>query len=167
MSVILHTSLGDIKVELRPDLVPKTCFNFLALCAGNSYDNTLFHRVVKGYLIQGGDTETSTGRSGKAVHPCLPEFHADLKHDAIGTVGMCTTREIPSTSQFYITLGSQPELDDNFTVIGYVISGTDVLNKIAAVDVDSNHRPLEKVMLRKTTIRSNPFATEQVTVPKF
>mmetsp|Transcript_14793 Transcript_14793/g.28634 ORF Transcript_14793/g.28634 Transcript_14793/m.28634 type:complete len:90 (+) Transcript_14793:43-312(+) len=68
MSVSLHTNLGDVKLELFCELVPRTAENFLALCASGKYDNTVFHRNIKGFMIQGGDP-TGTGRGGKSIYP--------------------------------------------------------------------------------------------------
>lgn len=89
MSVTLHTSLGDIKIELYVDETPRTCTNFLALAASGKYDNTLFHRNIKEFMIQGGDP-TGTGKGGESIWGgAFPdEFHSSLRHVRRGMVSM-------------------------------------------------------------------------------
>ena len=88
MSLTLKTSEGELKIELRTDLVPKPCFNFLALAASGYYDSTTFHRLIPGFLIQGGDP-TGKGKGGESIwgEPFEDVFHESLRHDARGVVG--------------------------------------------------------------------------------
>ncbi|KAL0227805.1 hypothetical protein RCL1_003948 [Eukaryota sp. TZLM3-RCL] len=160
MSVTLNTSLGPLKLELRPDLAPAACFNFLALCAKGSYNNTIFHRSVRQQFIQGGDVDTKTGRTGFSIFHDNPKpcFSNALSHSSRGTVSMTISPENSDSSQFFITFSSQPELDGQFTVIGHVIAGMDVLDKMEGVQVDSRFRPLTDISVISTIIHSNPFA---------
>lgn len=101
MAVTLHTSLGDIKLELYADDVPKTCANFLALAASGKYDNTLFHRNIKGFMIQGGDP-TGTGKGGESIWggAFSDEFRPTLRHSRRGIVSMANKG--PNTNKRYV-----------------------------------------------------------------
>lgn len=92
MSVTLHTSLGDVKIEIFCDTVPRTAFNFLALAASGYYDGTLFHRNVKGFMVQGGDP-TGTGKGGESIWggKFADEIHPENKHTARGIVSMANS----------------------------------------------------------------------------
>ncbi|VDO69756.1 unnamed protein product [Onchocerca flexuosa] len=119
MSVTLQTTLGDIKIELYCDLCPKTCENFLALCASGYYDNCIFHRNIKDFMVQTGDP-TGTGKGGDSIWggPIEDELNAALKHDARGVVSMAGNGSNTSRSQFFITYAKHPTLDLKYTVFG-------------------------------------------------
>lgn len=159
MSLTLHTSLGDIKIELECAAAPRLCENFLALAASGSYGGTLFHRNVPGFLIQGGDP-SGTGKGGLSIAGTkLPdEFHASLKHDSRGVVAMASSGPNTIGSQFYITYSRQPTLDNVYSVIGRVIHGLDVLEKMERLPTGKKHRPLEPPSITAVTIHANPFA---------
>jgi peptidyl-prolyl cis-trans isomerase-like 3 len=103
MSVTLHTSLGDIKIEVFCDTAQRTAFNFLALCASGYYDNTLFHRNIKGFMIQGGDP-SGTGKGEESIWggKFEDEFHPDNVHTTRGTVSMANTGTNTNGSQVSI-----------------------------------------------------------------
>ena len=114
MSVTLHTDLGTLKLEIYCDIVPRTSFNFLALAASGYYDNTLFHRNIKGFMLQGGDP-TGTGKGGESIWggKFNDEIHPDNKHTTRGIVSMANSGPNTNGSQFFITYAKHPHLDNN------------------------------------------------------
>ena len=114
MSVTLHTDLGTLKLEVYCDIVPRTSFNFLALAASGYYDNTLFHRNIKGFMLQGGDP-TGTGKGGESIWggKFNDEIHPDNKHTVRGVVSMANSGPNTNGSQFFITYAKHPHLDNN------------------------------------------------------
>ncbi len=146
----IETSMGNIRVELFEDKAPITTGNFIKLVDEGFYQDLIFHRVVEGFVIQTGDP-TGTGAGGSDDKIQL-EVHPDLKH-VDGTLGMARSQAPDSaSSQFYICDGPQHSLDGNYAVFGRVIEGMDVVRQIAAVPVDSNHKPLDAVRLVKITL---------------
>lgn len=119
MSVTLHTDVGDIKIEVFCERTPKTCENFLALCASNYYNGCIFHRNIKGFMVQTGDP-TGTGRGGNSIwgKKFEDEYSEYLKHNVRGVVSMANNGPNTSGSQFFITYGKQPHLDMKYTVFG-------------------------------------------------
>lgn len=116
MSVTLHTTLGNIKLELYCEEVPRTATNFLALCASGYYDDTIFHRNIRGFMIQGGDP-TGTGKGGRSIYDDSPngKFNDEivdvLKHSRRGVVSMANSGPNTNGSQFFITYKAQPHLN--------------------------------------------------------
>ncbi|VDK66197.1 unnamed protein product [Onchocerca ochengi] len=159
MSVTLQTTLGDIKIELYCDLCPKTCENFLALCASGYYDNCIFHRNIKDFMVQTGDP-TGTGKGGDSIWggPIEDELNAALKHDARGVVSMAGNGPNTSRSQFFITYAKHPTLDLKYTVFGRVIDGFDVLDELEKVKVDAKYRPVVEQKIQNVIIHANPIA---------
>lgn len=159
MSATLHTSLGVVKLEIFCDKVPRTSANFLALAASGSYDKTLFHRNMRGFMLQGGDP-TGTGKGGEAIHGgVIPdEFHADCQHSKRGIVSMANNGPDTNASQFFITYAAQPHLDNVYTVIGQVIDGFDVLDAAEKVPVGKKNRPSMDILLERISIHANPCA---------
>ncbi|KAJ4775229.1 Peptidyl-prolyl cis-trans isomerase [Rhynchospora pubera] len=129
MSITLHTNLGDIKCEIFCDEVPKTAENFLALSASGYYDGTIFHRNIKGFMIQGGDP-TGTGKGGTSIwgKKFNDEIRESLKHNARGILSMANSGPNTNGSQFFITYGKQPHLNGLYTIFGKVIHGFEVLD---------------------------------------
>ncbi|KAN0029765.1 hypothetical protein ACTA71_007902 [Dictyostelium dimigraforme] len=161
MSVTLHTSLGDIKVEIFCDSVPLASENFLALCASNYYNNTIFHRNIKGFMIQGGDP-TNTGRGGESIwkKPFKDEFPSHLKHNTRGILSMANSGPDTNGSQFFITYGKHRSLNKVYTVFGKIISGIEVLDLMEKVPVDDKDLPLNEIVLKSVTIHANPIANQ-------
>ncbi|VDN53378.1 unnamed protein product [Dracunculus medinensis] len=159
MSVTLQTTLGDIKIELYCDLCPKTCENFLALCASGYYNNNIFHRNIKSFMVQTGDP-TGTGKGGNSIWgtPIEDEFHSSLKHSERGVVSMAGNGPNTSRSQFFITYAKHPSLDLKYTIFGRVIDGFDVLDELENVKVDAKYRPVIEQRIRKVIIHANPIA---------
>ena len=114
MSVTLHTDLGTLKIEIFCDTVPRTAFNFLALAGSGYYDNTLFHRNIKGFMLQGGDP-TGTGKGGESIWggKFSDEIHPENMHTARGIVSMANSGPNTNGSQFFITYAKHPHLDNN------------------------------------------------------
>jgi cyclophilin family peptidyl-prolyl cis-trans isomerase len=140
----LKTGRGDIVVELFADKAPKTVNNFVFLAREGFYDNTTFHRVIKPFMIQGGDP-TGTGRGGPGYR-FEDEFNASLKHNAPGILSMANAGPGTNGSQFFITHIPTPHLDNHHTVFGKVIEGMDVVNAIPERDPGSAREPGEKLI---------------------
>lgn len=173
MAVTLHTTHGDLKLEIFCESVPRTAENFLALCASGAYDNTPFHRLIPDFMLQGGDTsqtsrntaETPIPKGGTSIWGQYFEDEIKLpafRHTSRGMVSMANKGPGTNGSQFFITFKEAPHLDGKNTVFGKVIAGAEdggPLEKIEAVEVDKKYRPKsEKVLLEKVTIHANPLA---------
>jgi peptidyl-prolyl cis-trans isomerase-like 3 len=159
MSVTLHTTHGDIKIEVHCDLVPRAAENFLALAASGYYDGTIFHRNMKGFMIQGGDP-TGTGKGGESIHggTFLDELTAELKHDKRGVVSFANNGPDTNGSQFFVTYAAQPHLNMKYTAFAKVIDGFDALDSMEKVPVGKKNRPLTDIKIEKITIHANPLA---------
>lgn len=170
--VILHTTLGDITIALFKDQTPKvrfnavtqqrtirkltrsqTCENFAGLAATGKYDNVIFHRIIKGFMIQCGDP-TGTGRGGSSIWggKFADEFVPSLKHQGKGTLSMANSGPNTNGSQFFITLGPTPHLDGKHTVFGKVVQGEDVVDKLGSVRTAAGDRPIEEVKINSADI---------------
>ena len=126
------TERGDITVELHADKVPLTVENFVNLARGGFYDGTTFHRVISGFMAQGGDpTGTGTGGPG---YQFGDEFHPSLRHDGAGILSMANAGPGTNGSQFFLTFGPTPHLDNKHSVFGKVTDGMDVLRSIRERD---------------------------------
>jgi cyclophilin family peptidyl-prolyl cis-trans isomerase len=153
--VRLETSLGSILIELSPDVALEACRNFLKLSKVGLYDGTTWHRVVPGFVIQGGDLSTRTTsinseQMSKYVKNLQPEF-SDVKH-VKGTVSMARSDALDSAStSFFICLADEPSLDGKYTAFGKVIEGIEVVDKIAAVQLDGE-KPKERVELIRAVV---------------
>lgn len=146
---------GIIKAELYPEIAPNTVNNFIALVKKGFYDGTIFHRVIPGFMIQGGDPQgTGTGGPGYCIKGEFTNngFRNDLKHSR-GVLSMART-SIPDTagSQFFIMHADYPYLDGDYASFGKVIEGIEVVDAIAAVRTDWSDRPREKQMMQKVTV---------------
>jgi len=153
--VLLHTNFGDITLEMEPDLAPEHVRNFLKLVSSGWYDHTAFHRLVPGFVVQGGVGPTRAGGVGhyadKWVHPLKGEFSA-VKHIR-GTLSMARTDDPNSaTTSFFIVLGAAPHLDNKYTVFGKVVDGFDVLERIEAV-ARRGEVPTERIELIEASIK--------------
>ncbi|NVD06270.1 peptidylprolyl isomerase [Vibrio sp. JPW-9-11-11] len=161
--ITLHTNFGDIKIQLNEEKAPKTSANFLQYCRDGFYDNTLFHRVIDGFMIQGGGMESGL-REKSTREPIKNEANNGLSNK-VGTLAMARTMEPHSaSSQFFINVNNNTFLDFRsesldgwgYCVFGEVVEGMDVVNKIKGVSTGSMgmHQdvPLEEVMITGTTI---------------
>lgn len=146
---------GDImKAELYPEIAPNTVNNFISLVKKGFYDGLIFHRVIKGFMIQGGDPEGSgMGGPGYGIKGEFAQngFTNDLKHTA-GVLSMARSMMPDSAgSQFFIMHKDAPHLDGAYAAFGQVIEGMDVVNKIAETATDYSDRPMEEQKLKKVT----------------
>lgn len=161
--ITLHTNFGDIKIQLNEEKAPETSANFLQYCRDGFYDNTLFHRVIDGFMIQGGGMESGL-REKSTRAPIKNEANNGLSNK-VGTIAMARTMEPHSaSSQFFINVNNNTFLDFRsesldgwgYCVFGEVVEGMDVVNKIKGVSTGSYgmHQdvPLEDVVITGTTI---------------
>jgi peptidyl-prolyl cis-trans isomerase A (cyclophilin A) len=161
----LHTSHGDIDIELFDERAPETVSNFVCLATGERtwehpesgeeiegplYNDVPFHRIIADFMIQTGDP-TGTGRGGPG-YSFDDEFHEELRHDSAGTVSMANSGPDTNGSQFFITLDAQPHLDDRHAVFGEVTEGMDVVEEIGSVPTGGNDQPQEEVLLESVEI---------------
>ncbi|BFZ17122.1 hypothetical protein BsWGS_20158 [Bradybaena similaris] len=157
--VLLVTSVGDIDIELWSKEAPKACRNFVQLCMEEYYNGTIFHRVVKDFIVQGGDP-TGTGTGGESIYgsPFKDEFHTRLRFVRRGLVAMANAGPHDNGSQFFFTMNQTPELQNKHTIFGKV-GGETVYNmlKLQEVAVDVNERPQYPHKIIRTEILSNPF----------
>lgn len=162
MSVTIHTSHGDIKIELYCDLAPKAAKNFLALCAKGYYDNTIFHRNIKGFIIQGGDP-TGTGKGGESIYGKTfdDEFDSSLSHDTRGIISMANSGPNTNGSQFFITYTKQTHLNGIYTIVGRMIDGLETLDNMESEPIGKNNRPINEIKINSITIHSNPIADRE------
>jgi peptidyl-prolyl cis-trans isomerase B (cyclophilin B) len=129
----IKTNKGDIRIELFDDKAPNTCANFQKLTGQGFYDGLKFHRVIPNFMIQGGCPHgTGTGGPGYQFED---EFHPELRHDGPGVLSMANSGPNTNGSQFFITHGACPHLDDKHSVFGKVLEGQDIVNAIAQDDV--------------------------------
>jgi cyclophilin family peptidyl-prolyl cis-trans isomerase len=135
----IKTAKGDIVVELYADRAPKTVENFVNLSRAGFYDGTTFHRVIPGFMAQGGDpTGTGTGGPG---YQFADEFHPELRHSEAGILSMANAGPGTNGSQFFLTFGPTPHLDNRHSVFGKVTEGMDVLRSIRERDPQRDRQP--------------------------
>ena len=146
---VLETSMGTISIELDPDM-PVTAGNFEKLVIQGYYDDVIFHRVIDGFMIQGGDP-TGTGRGGPG-YAIRDEFTRNNRNNR-GTISMANAGPNTGGSQFFINLADNNFLDDRHPVFGRVVSGMDVVDAIAKVRKDGNDRPVTPVKIIRATMK--------------
>ena len=158
-TAVFDTNIGTFEVELYAKECPETVWNFINLAEGrqntdrkgNYYDGLSFHRVIEGFMIQGGCPQgTGTGGPG---YQFKDEFDASLRHVDEGVLSMANAGPGTNGSQFFITLGPTPHLDDRHSVFGKVTKGMDVVSKIGAVQTGSMDKPVEPVVMNTVTIK--------------
>jgi peptidyl-prolyl cis-trans isomerase A (cyclophilin A) len=156
--------MGTFEVELYASRVPRTVGNFVGLAEGSVewtqpdgspgqgplYQNVKFHRIIKGFMLQGGDP-TATGRGGPGYR-FEDEFDRELRHDGPGVLSMANAGPNTNGSQFFVTTVPTPHLDDRHSVFGRVTSGLDVVTQIENVQTDRSDRPLQDVVLERVEI---------------
>ncbi|KAL9931626.1 hypothetical protein V8E36_009412 [Tilletia maclaganii] len=179
MSVTFHTTSGELKIEVFCETVPRAAENFLGLCAAGKYDGTLWHRNIKGFMIQTGDP-TGTGKGGQSIwgRPFPDEIRSTVKFNSRGIVAMANAGPDTNKSQFFITYQKAPHLDGKYTIIGKVIDGAGVGARLASssggtdegtldamekVPVDEKNRPTKgnEIKTLKVTVHANPIAQKQ------
>ena len=156
--VTIEMENGDVmKAELYPEIAPNTVNNFISLIQKGYYDGIIFHRVIRGFMLQGGDPEgTGMGGPGYSIKGEFTHngFQNDLKHEP-GVLSMARTF-VPDSAggQFFIMHQTSPHLDGEYAAFGKVIEGMDVVNKIAEVDTDYSDRPLQEQKMKKVTVET-------------
>jgi peptidyl-prolyl cis-trans isomerase A (cyclophilin A) len=160
-----ETSEGNFKIRLFDQEAPNTVANFVGLAEGSKewrdpatgerrkapfYDGVIFHRVINGFMIQGGD-RLGQGTGGPGYN-FADEFHPTLRHSKAGILSMANAGPNTNGSQFFITLGPTPHLDNRHSVFGEVVEGMDVVKKIGAVPTGRQDRPVTPVTIKKVTI---------------
>ena len=148
---------GFIKAELYPDIAPNTVNNFISLINSHFYDGVIFHRVIKGFMIQGGDPDgTGMGGPDYSIRGEFSSngFRNDLKHSA-GVLSMARTMMPDSAgSQFFVMHKDSPHLDGDYAAFGKVIEGMDIVDAIAETETDYNDRPLSEQMIKRMTVET-------------
>lgn len=153
--VVLETNQGNLVIKLFPDVAPKAVENFIGLVKKGYYDGIIFHRVIKDFMIQGGDP-TGTGMGGEAIWgaPFEDEVSKDVKFDRKGLVAMANAGPKTNGSQFFITTMPAPWLNMKHTIFGEVIEGYEVVSKIEDSPADSSDRPLSEQKIIKAYIQN-------------
>lgn len=155
IATIKIKDLGTMEIELYPSVAPNTVDNFINLANSNFYDGLIFHRIIKDFMIQGGDPSgNGTGGPGYAIKG---EFSSngevnDLKHK-VGVISMARSLSPDSAgSQFFIMTSDSPHLDGEYAAFGRVISGMDVLTEMSVVQTNSNDKPSSEVVIESITV---------------
>jgi len=166
----LKTSMGDIVIQLHEDRAPKTVDNFVGLASGTKewtdtktgekmkkplYNGTIFHRVIPGFMIQGGDP-LGNGMGGPGYR-FADEFHPDLRHTKGGVLSMANAGPNTNGSQFFITLAPTLHLDGRHSVFGEVVKGQEVVVAIGNTPRDPRDRPLKEVVIKEIVISRGSF----------
>lgn len=146
------TNLGSFQIELFEDRAPKTTKNFIDLVEKGYYDGTVFHRVIKGFMLQGGCPD-GNGRGGPG-YTIPDEFHADLTHDSEGVLSMANSGPNTGGSQFFVTLAATAWLDGKHPVFGKVTEGIETIHTIGATATGPGDHPLEPVVMETVRIAS-------------
>ncbi|MBI4146417.1 peptidylprolyl isomerase [Candidatus Woesearchaeota archaeon] len=150
--VELETTMGKMKIKLYDDKAPKTVENFKTLVQKGYYDGTIFHRVIKNFMIQGGDpTGTGTGGPGYTIKD---EFGPGLKHDKKGLLSMANAGPNTGGSQLFITLAATPWLDGKHAIFGELVEGMEVLDKIGNTPTNAQDKPRTEVKIVKVKVES-------------
>ena len=148
--VKLTTTKGDLRIELDDEKAPISVANFLSYVNKGFYDGTIFHRVIPDFMIQAGcPLGQGTGSPG---YRFKDEFHPDLRHSGPGVLSMANSGPGSNGSQFFITEGPTPHLDNKHSVFGKTVAGQDVVKKIATTPRGRNDRPNTEVVLKKVEI---------------
>ena len=155
-TVVLETTQGNIEIELMPNAAPKACENFIALAGKGYYDGLIFHRVIKDFMIQGGDP-TGTGSGGESIWGRYFEDELDPKvtFDSPGILAMANSGPNTNGSQFFITTAKTPWLNMHHTIFGKVVSGYDVVQRIENTAVDGSDRPVTAQKIIRAYVKEN------------
>ena len=150
---ILHTNRGDISMRFFPEVAPIAVNNFIALAKADKFNNTIFHRVINNFMIQGGDYTNFNGTGGESIYG--DEFDLEISEhlsNIEGSVAMANRGPGTNGSQFYINQVNNTYLDGGYTVFAQVFDGMDVVNDIAQVDTDMRDKPTSDVVLESIEV---------------
>jgi len=154
------TSVGMLNLELHADIAPRTTDNFLRLCEKDYYNDTVFHRLIHNFMLQGGDP-TGTGRGGASGFEggaaFRDEFDSRLTHQGPGVVSMANSGKNTNKSQFFVSLKSCQHLDNKHSVFGRVVGGLKLLDYFNAWETDDKDRPVKEIKLIRVEVFKNPF----------
>lgn len=153
--VVLDTSMGIITVELYTAHAPKTCQNFHSLAQRGYFNGTIFHRVIPGFMVQGGDP-TGTGRGGTSIYGEKFEDEIDpaLKHTGAGILSMANSGPNTNGSQFFITLAPTPWLDGKHTIFGRIKTGLRAVQRMGLVQTGEGDRPIDEIKIVRASVTS-------------
>lgn len=154
--VVLETTQGTIEIELMPEVAPKACENFATHAKNGFYDGIVFHRIIKNFMIQGGDP-TGTGRGGQSIwgKPFEDEFKPNVIFDKPGILAMANAGPKTNGSQFFITTVPTPWLNGHHTIFGKVVNGMDVVAKLEGVKTGAMDRPVEEQKIIKAYVKED------------
>lgn len=152
--VVIETTQGNVEIALWPEVAPKACENFLLLVQKKYYDGILFHRIIKNFMIQGGDP-TGTGAGGASAwgSTFVDEFQKSVIFDRPGLLAMANRGPNTNGSQFFITTAATPWLNMRHTIFGEIVSGMDVLRKLEGVPCGPQDRPKEPQKILKAYVK--------------
>src|SRR3989338_7386794 len=144
-TMVLETNQGVIEIQLMPEVAPKACENFMRLAEKKYYDGLIFHRVIKGFMLQGGDP-TGTGSGGESVwgKSFEDEVSQSVQFDGPGILAMANSGPGTNGSQFFITTAKTPWLNGHHTIFGEIVSGYETVEKIENTKTGEGNKPLEK-----------------------
>lgn len=153
-TVVLETTQGTIEIQLMPDIAPKACENFTKLVEKGYYNGLIFHRVIKNFMIQGGDP-TGTGRGGESIwgKPFEDEFNTNTGFDSPGILAMANAGPNTNGSQFFITTAKTPWLNMRHTIFGKVVKGYDMAQKIENTPTGTYDRPVTEQKIVKAYLK--------------
>ena len=156
------TSLGSMRFMLTPQMTPATVSNFLAYVDDGFFDGLIFHRVIEGFMVQGGDP-TGTGRGGASIYggKFRDEITRELKHVGAGVLSMANSGPNTNGSQFFVTLAPTPWLDGKHAVFGRIASGMGTIKKFGMVPCDANDRPETTISVFKAYCQATPDMPKQ------
>jgi peptidylprolyl isomerase len=154
-NILLETNQGTVEIKLMANVAPKTCENFTKLVEKGYYNGVIFHRVIKNFMIQGGDPD-GTGRGGMSVWGKKFEDECDpkVKFDREGLLAMANAGPNTNGSQFFITTTKTSHLNMKHTIFGEVVAGYDVVKKIEGVKTGAGDRPIEEQKIVKATVKA-------------
>ncbi len=154
-----NTNLGVFQVELFDDRAPSTTKNFADLIEKGYYDGIVFHRVISGFMIQGGCPDgNGTGGPGYSIPD---EFHPELRHDSEGILSMANSGPDSGGSQFFITLAATGWLDNKHAVFGKVVEGLETIRKIGGIPTGSGDVPLEPIVMQSVELSSSADSQDE------
>jgi peptidyl-prolyl cis-trans isomerase-like protein 2 len=156
--VQLQTNLGNLNFEIHCDWAPRTSWNFITLCERGYYNESVFHRLIPGFMVQGGDPSGSgSGGTSAFGKPFRDEFDNRIYHDKRGVLSMANSGSNTNSSQFFITFQAQPHLNLKHSVFGRLVGGNAVLDRIEAVGVGAKDAPAQEIKILNVHVMTSPL----------